>query len=101
MKDPKVPFAIFEPYMSDENVTDLNYNGKDLWIDHLNKGRFVLSEYLDENTVMHACVLFSNLVNQHFNIQKPLLEAERSSPVYFMADKPIIALILCCWKLLS
>src|SRR5690554_1502657 len=76
MKDPKVPFDIFEPYMSDENVTDINYNGKDLWIDHLNKGRLVVAEYLDEDAVMHACVLFSNLVNQHFNIQKPLLEAD-------------------------
>lgn len=76
MRDHDIPFKIFEPYMSDDEVTDLNYNGKDLWIDHLEKGRFVISEYLDEQTVMHACILFSNLVNQHFNIQTPLLEAD-------------------------
>lgn len=70
------PFRLFEPYMSDELVTDLNYNGKDLWVDHLKQGRFVCEDFKTPAQVMHACIQFSNLVNQHFNIQTPLLEAD-------------------------
>lgn len=76
MMNDRFPFKIFSPHIFDDAVTDLNYNGKDLWVDHLKKGRFMISDICDENTIMHACILFSNLVNQHFNIQTPLLEAD-------------------------
>lgn len=70
------PLSIFEPYLSNQLVTDINYNGHDLWIDHLEKGRIVVYNYLNEETIMKACIRFSNLVNQHFNFQTPLLEAD-------------------------
>lgn len=70
------PFSLFEPYLSDELVTDLNYNGKDLWIDHLEKGRFVSEETIKQEDVFQACLRFSNLVNAHFNLQTPILEAD-------------------------
>lgn len=70
------PFSIFEPYLSNRQVTDINYNGQDLWIDHLKRGRIVVYNFLDEAKVMQACVRFSNLVNLHFNFQTPLLEAD-------------------------
>ena len=70
------PLSIFEPYLSNQLVTDINYNGHDLWIDHLEKGRVVVYNYLNEETIMKACIRFSNLVNQHFNFQTPLLEAD-------------------------
>ncbi|NLW15846.1 MAG: CpaF family protein [Erysipelothrix sp.] len=72
----KFPFSIFEPYISDELVTDLNYNGKDLWIDHLEKGRFIVESFLSEKQVFQTCIRFSNLVNEHFNLQTPILEAD-------------------------
>ncbi|HZJ86604.1 MAG TPA: CpaF/VirB11 family protein [Erysipelothrix sp.] len=70
------PFRIFEPYLSDEKVTDLNYNGTDLWIDHLEKGRFISKDKISEEKVFQACIRFSNLVNEHFNLQSPILEAD-------------------------
>ncbi len=70
------PFNLFEPFLSDVMVTDLNYNGQDLWIDHLEKGRFVSEEKFDEEMVFQACIRFSNLVNEHFNLQSPILEAD-------------------------
>ncbi len=70
------PFNIFEPYISDDLVTDINYNGQDLWIDHLEKGRFIAQEALEENIVFQACIRFSNLVNEHFNLQTPILESD-------------------------
>lgn len=71
-----MPFKIFEPYISDDNVTDINFNGKDLWIDDLKKGRFCIYDFLDESKVMEICLQFSNIVNKHFNLQSPVLEAE-------------------------
>lgn len=70
------PFSLFEPYLSDDLVTDLNYNGTDLWIDHLEKGRFISEKSYSENQVYQACLRFSNLVNEHFNLQAPILEAD-------------------------
>ena len=29
------------PYIEDENVTDIKWNGSDLWITDLNKGRYL------------------------------------------------------------
>lgn len=73
---PDFPFNIFEPYISDEEVTDINYNGKDLWIDHLINGRFMIEDFMLEHDVLHACQRFSNIVNQHFNLQVPILESD-------------------------
>ncbi len=74
--NPNFPFAIFEPYLSDDAVTDINYNGQDLWIDHLEKGRFMAPMKLSDQHVYQACLRFSNLVNEHFNLQSPILEAD-------------------------
>ena len=30
-------FGPLTPYVEDENITDINYNGHQLWIDHLHK----------------------------------------------------------------
>lgn len=73
---PKFPLSIFEPYLSDDLITDINFNGDDLWVDHLEKGRMVHYDFLPLEEVMQACVRFSNIVNSHFNLKEPLLEAD-------------------------
>lgn len=70
------PLEIFEPYLSDARITDINYNGKDLWVDHLDQGRMYFENFSDEESVMKAALRFSNMVNAHFNMQTPLLEAD-------------------------
>ena len=45
-------------YIEDENITDINYNGKHLWIDHLTKGRYC--EYFDEDDFIKQVFVASN-----------------------------------------
>ena len=33
-------FGLLKPWIEDDMVTDINYNGRQCWIDHLKKGRF-------------------------------------------------------------
>ena len=62
-------------YIEDENITDINYNGKHLWIDHLTKGRYC--EYFDEEDfIKQFCFKMANYVNCSFNITSPIIEAE-------------------------
>lgn len=58
------------------NITDINYNGKDVWIDHLLKGRVHYEDFASYETFYNLCVRFSNLVNLPFNQHHPLLESD-------------------------
>lgn len=71
----KFDFGPLTPYIEDENITDINYNGKHLWIDHLIKGRYC--EYFDEDEfIKQFCFKMANHVNCSFNITSPIIEAE-------------------------
>ena len=69
-------FDGLESYIHDDLVTDINFNGKDLWLDHLKKGRIVLEDFIHAPTMMTLCIRFSNLVNQPFNNHHPIVEAD-------------------------
>lgn len=69
-------FPFLKIYLEDDHVTDLNYAGKCLWIDHLYQGRFCLELDLSDEEVYHMAQQFSNRVNRHFNLQYPLLETD-------------------------
>lgn len=68
-------FGPLTPYIEDELVTDINYNGKALWIDHLNKGRFCVP-FDHEEFLRQFCFKIANYVNVSFNVSSPLVEAE-------------------------
>lgn len=63
-------------FIKDDNVTDINWNGKELWLDDLNRGRYMHTLVLDDLFVEQFAVLVSNLMNQSFNQYFPVLEAE-------------------------
>lgn len=69
-------FIGLETYLADEMITDINYNGRDLWCDHLEKGRFVEENYLNAEHFMQLCLRFANQVNKQFNSLHPVLEAD-------------------------
>ncbi len=69
-------FGDLEQYVIDENVTDINWNGKALWIDDLVKGRFCSKVILQNQFVSVLSQKISNSVNENFNKYYPLLEAE-------------------------
>lgn len=69
-------FGLFLEYVKDENVTDINFNGKDVWIDHLQKGRYRAELEITKSFVDQFCKRLSNAVSKNFNQFENLLEAE-------------------------
>lgn len=65
------------PYIEDDNVTDIKWNGSKLWITDLNKGRYLEDSInLDEEWLKIFTNIIANSVNQNFNISEPSLMAE-------------------------
>lgn len=63
-------------FLEDEEVTDINWNGKELWIDNLEKGRYSMGRSLSSRFVEDLSTKLSNMMNLHFNKHNPVLEAE-------------------------
>lgn len=69
-------YGLLYPYLIEETVTDINWNGKQLWIDDLEKGRYMASEILAVDFVERFSSLLANLTNKSFNRTSPVLEVE-------------------------
>lgn len=69
-------FGPFLKYVKDNQVTDINYNGRDIWIDHLAKGRFKVDLEVTEDFVHQFSARLANAVSASFNKSNNLLEAE-------------------------
>ncbi len=65
-----------DEYIQDENVTDINWNGKDLWISDLKRGVYKSEKKLSPKFVKDISNRFANMVKTHFNKENPLLEAQ-------------------------
>lgn len=71
-------FGPILPFIEDTNVTDINWNGKQLWIDDVNKGRYLSDVELTKEFVDVFSIRIANVVSQTFNKYTPSLEAETS-----------------------
>lgn len=69
-------YGILYPYIIEEQVTDINWNGRQLWVDDLEKGRYMAGEILTEEFVERFVTLLANVTNRAFNKMNPVLEAE-------------------------
>ena len=70
-------FGSLLPYIRDEQITDINYNGRTLWVDHLKKGRYCVNSFVaDHGFLNRFSMRLANLMNRSFNQYEPLLEAE-------------------------
>lgn len=70
-------FGELLPYIKDEQITDINYNGSALWVDHLIRGRYCISSYQADSSFLNRFSMrIANLMNRSFNQYEPLLEAE-------------------------
>ena len=69
-------FGPFYPYIQDKNVTDIDYNGKTLWIADLKKGRYRAEAEVTEEFVERFTHRIANRVNKPFNRASNVLEAE-------------------------
>ena len=69
-------FGLLTPWVQDDRITDINYNGKQIWIDHLEKGRYPIDPFTAHDFMQALAYKIANYVNLPFNISAPILEAE-------------------------
>lgn len=75
-------FGKIYPFIEDDNVTDIKWNGRNLWINDLTKGRFIARDAagnpirLDKQWMGIFTTKLANSVNENFNISSPSLQAE-------------------------
>lgn len=69
-------FGDLLPFIKDTNITDINWNGDQLWLDDVNKGRYLSDVVLTKNFVEGFSIRVSDVVSKNFNKYKPVLEAE-------------------------
>lgn len=63
-------------YLDNDNITDINWNGKEMWLDDLKLGRYLSKKELSHKFVENFSIRLANLMNLNFNKHSPLLEAE-------------------------
>ena len=63
-------------FVKSESVTDINYNGKDVWIDDLEIGRYKADIELSMDFVEQFSTRVADAVSSNFNQYNALLEAE-------------------------
>ena len=69
-------FGVLTPYIEDDYITDINYNGDHLWIDHLQKGRYQIEDFNHHHECLQIGYRFANYANLTFNAMSPVVEAE-------------------------
>lgn len=69
-------FGDLYPYVADDNVTDLKWNGRQLWIDDLTKGRYLSDVQLTEDFLKIFTGKVAHMVNVNFSPSASSLQAE-------------------------
>lgn len=70
-------FGPILPLIKEDLITDINYNGKSLWVDHIKKGRYEAKDvFISHDWVTQFTQKLSNLMNLQCNRSQPYLEAE-------------------------
>ena len=89
--------GIFQKYLSQPDVTDVDYNGRELWITDLKKGRYRGEEALTEHFISTFTHNISNCVNKQFNNANKVLEADtRELRISILHDSAAISGISIC-----
>ena len=73
-------FVPLYPYIIDDDITDVDYNGREVWITDCNNCRHVCPDLqLTESFIDQFTGRVANGVSKAFNRQNPILEAETAS----------------------
>lgn len=76
----KIEESLFKelyPLILNDDITDIKWNGRQLWINDLKKGRYPLKDIvLEEEFLNILTTKIANSVNENFNRSKPHLSAE-------------------------
>lgn len=69
-------FGVFEKYIREPSITDIDYNGSSLWVTDFEKGRYEVKEEITEQFLSSFTHNISNCVNKQFNNANKVLEAD-------------------------
>lgn len=69
-------FGPLLPYVQDDKITDINFNGTDTWVEHLEKGVYKADIELTPDFVSQFSIRISNLVSEQLNKFSNVVEAE-------------------------
>ena len=69
-------FGPLLPYIKNDNITDINYNGTDVWVDDLTRGRYKTDIKLSNSFIERFSTRVADTVSASFNQYNPVLEAE-------------------------
>lgn len=69
-------FGILYPYLTEEKVTEINWNGRQLWVNDLDKGKYMAADILSDEFVERLASLIANMTDQAFSRRHPIMEAE-------------------------
>lgn len=69
-------FGPLLPYVLDEDITDINFNGMDVWVEHLKQGIYKVPVKLSKEFVNQFSIRVSNVVSEQINKYNNVLEAE-------------------------
>ena len=69
-------FGPLLPYVQDRDITDINFNGTDVWVEHLKRGIYKAPVKLSKEFVSQFSVRVSNVVSEQINKYNNVLEAE-------------------------
>lgn len=68
-------FGSLLPFIQDDNITDVTWDGRMLWVDDINLGRYPVDVKLEKAFVDEFAQRIANYTEQAFNRNAPLLEA--------------------------
>lgn len=75
-------FGTLWPYIQNDDITDIKWNGQAIWINDIKKGRYIARDAsglpikLSQEFIHIFCTRIANSVNENFNISEPSLKAE-------------------------
>ena len=69
-------FGILLPYIKNKHITDIRWDGSNLWLDDLRKGKYMSKEKLDDKFINLFTQRLADSTNASFNASCPVLEGE-------------------------
>lgn len=69
-------FGPLLPYVLDKDITDINFNGRDVWVEHLKLGIYKAPVQLTNEFAGQFSIRVSNVVSEQINKYNNVLEAE-------------------------
>lgn len=67
---------ILNKLLTDENITDISFNGKDIFIQDNIRGRYKLENSFDIDSIQNYIKQLTNKNNEQFNDENPILDTE-------------------------